>query len=93
MTRGFAAREVVLGVGGLVAATRSSSADHVQEWAGLGALTDAGDLLAALNGILRREPSAGLSASLAAVGLGAELWAYRAAETAEREAAKQVREP
>jgi hypothetical protein len=78
MTRSFAVREVVLGVGGLLAATRGDiSPSAVRTWAGLGALTDAGDLAASLAGV-RRKPSARVPALVAAGGLMAELWAFAA---------------
>jgi hypothetical protein len=77
MTRSFAVREMVLGVGGLLAVFGAAmSPSGVRVWAGLGALTDAGDLAAALAGVRRREPSARVSALVAATGLGAELWAF-----------------
>src|SRR5437879_2969588 len=69
MTRSFAVRELVLGVGGLSALSPSSPSPALATWAGLGALTDAGDLGAAMASFRRREPSAGLSALVAAVGL------------------------
>jgi hypothetical protein len=78
LARSFAVREFVLGIGGLVAvAGEGASSDGVRMWAGLGALTDAGDLTAALLAARRREPSAGVSALVAATGLAAELWALR----------------
>jgi len=68
----------VLGVGGLVAVARAGTpSDGLRMWAGLGALTDAGDLTAAFLAIRRREPSAGVSALVAGSGLAAELWALR----------------
>ena len=76
MTRSFAVRELVLGVGGLLAATRADvSPSAIRTWAGLGALTDAGDLAASLAG-LGRERTAGAPALVAAGGLVAELWAF-----------------
>jgi hypothetical protein len=76
MTRSFAVREVVLGVGALMAVRQAeTSPSAVRTWAGLGALTDGGDLAASLAGVRRREPSARLSAVVAAVGLVTELWA------------------
>ncbi|HEY8763948.1 MAG TPA: hypothetical protein VIM18_07155, partial [Solirubrobacteraceae bacterium] len=49
MTRSFAVREVVLGVGGLVAVARAEHhPSDVRLWAGLGALTDGGDLCASV---------------------------------------------
>jgi len=84
MARSFAVREFVLGVGGLVAvASSGTSSDGLRTWAGLGALTDAGDLTAAFLAIKRREPSAGVSALVAASGLAAELWALRRARRAD----------
>ena len=76
-TRSFAVREAVLGVGGLLAATRADiSPSAVRMWAGLGALTDAGDLAASLAGA--GETSARVPALVAASGLLAELWAFSA---------------
>jgi hypothetical protein len=79
MTRSFAVREAVLGIGALIsvvdADTRSSL---VRTWAALGALTDAGDVAAGMVAMRRGEPSAGASVVLAAAGLGAELWAFTA---------------
>src|ERR1700730_6450583 len=73
MTRSFAVREVVLGVGGLLAATKAdASPSAVRIWACLAALTDAGDLAASLAGV-RRGPSARVPALVAAAGLLAEL--------------------
>jgi hypothetical protein len=79
MTRSFAVREAVLGVGGLLAAARGDrSPSAIRMWAGLGALTDASDLAASLIAG-RREPSARIPALVAAGGLLAELWAFAAA--------------
>jgi hypothetical protein len=76
MTRSFAVREAVLGVGGLVAAARpQTSPAAVRAWAGLGALTDAGDLAASLAGGPSERSAVG-PALLAAGGLAAELWAF-----------------
>src|SRR5271165_4253719 len=75
-TRSFAIREAVLGVGGLLAATRADvSPSAIRTWAGLGALTDAGDLAASLSG-LRRGQSGRAPALVAAGGLLAELSAF-----------------
>ena len=53
MTRSFAVREAVLGVGGLLAVSRAdASLSAVRTWAGLGALTDAGDLAASVTGLV-----------------------------------------
>lgn len=80
MTHSFAAREVVLGLGGLLAVVGSgANPSAVRTWAGLGTLTDAGDLAAAIGGVRRGEPSAGISALIAATGLAVELWAFRSA--------------
>jgi hypothetical protein len=77
MTRSFAVREAVLGVGGLLAvASAGASPASVRMWAGLGALIDGGDLVASLAGVRRRDPSARVPALVAAAGLGAELWAF-----------------
>jgi hypothetical protein len=76
MTRSFAVRELVLGVGGLLATTRADApSSAVQMWAGLGALTDVGDLTVALVGLQRGEQAGRTSALVAAGGLLAELWA------------------
>ena len=78
MTRSFAVREITLGVGGLIATGRkSASPSPVRLWAGLGVLTDAGDLAAALAEVRRGEPAA-VAALLAAGGLLTEGWALRA---------------
>jgi hypothetical protein len=78
MTQSFAVREMVLGIGGLVATTRAdASPSAVRMWAGLGALTDSGDLATALAAVQRGEQAA-IPALLAAGGLVAELWALRA---------------
>jgi hypothetical protein len=80
MTRSFAVREVVLGVGGLLAVARADSrASDIRLWAGLGALTDGGDLCASLAGLRRQPSSARVPALVAAAGLVCELWAFRAA--------------
>jgi hypothetical protein len=79
MTRSFAVREVVLGVGGLVAvASTDRHPSAVRSWAGVGALTDAGDLAAALAGGPRRNHATRIPALVAAMGLAAELWAFAA---------------
>ena len=73
MTRSFAVREVTLGVGGLLATVGAGSSPRtVRMWAGLGALTDGGDLAASLAGVRRDEPSAWVPALVAAAGLVAE---------------------
>jgi hypothetical protein len=78
MTQSFAVREMVLGIGGLVATTRAdASPSAVRMWAGLGALTDGGDLATALAGVQRGDQAA-IPALVAAGGLVAELWAFRA---------------
>jgi hypothetical protein len=85
MTRSFAVRETVLGVGGLLAAAAARRhPSGVPLWAGLGALTDAGDLWAALAGLPDAGASAGVPALVAALGLAAELWAFRRASKAAR---------
>jgi len=79
MTRSFAVRELVLGVGGLLAVTRAQChPTDVRVWAGLGALTDGGDLCAAVAG-LRDGRRTAAPAVVAALGLVCESWAYRAA--------------
>ena len=80
MTRSFAVREAVLGAGGLLAVSRAdASLSAVRTWAGLGALTDAGDLAASVTAVRRGDTSARLPALVAATGLVTELWALRAA--------------
>ena len=71
MTRYFAVRETVLGVGGLLAVLGGSPA-AVRRWAGLGALTDVGDLAASLADLHRREKGALAQSLLAAAGLAVE---------------------
>jgi hypothetical protein len=79
MTRSFAVREAVLGVGGLLAVARTDDRHSaVRTWAGLGALTDIGDLAASLASARRREESARVPALVAATGLLVELWAFSA---------------
>ena len=80
MTRSFAVRELVLGVGGLLAVARAERhpAD-VRVWAGLGALTDGGDLCASIAGIRGDGSPSAVPALVAATGLLCEWWAYRAA--------------
>jgi len=81
MTRSFAVREAVLGVGGLLAvAGTDESLSAVRTWAGLGALTDIGDLGASLVSSTRaRDRSGYVPALVAAAGLLFELWAFTAA--------------
>jgi hypothetical protein len=80
MTRSFAVRELVLGVGGLLAVARADSRpSDVRLWAGLGALTDGGDLCASLAGVRRDVWSNRVPVLVAAAGLVCELWAFRAA--------------
>jgi hypothetical protein len=77
MTRSFAVREVTLGVGGLLAtAGADASPASVRTWAGLGALTDGGDLAVSLAGVRRNDPSAWVPALVATAGLVAEGWAF-----------------
>ncbi len=65
-------REIVLGLGGLLAVARAdTSPAALRTWARLGALTDAGDLAAGQGA----EPAAGVSALIAATGLALEGWA------------------
>jgi hypothetical protein len=78
ITRSFAVRELVIGIGGL-RASHAGAAD----WARLGALVDAGDAAAATAAVARRVPL-GIPALLTALGgLAVEAWAARqlAAET------------
>jgi hypothetical protein len=79
MTRSFAVREVVLGVGGVLAVKGTDiSPAAVRAWAGLGALTDAGDLVVSLAAGRRDRQSTRVQALVAAAGLAAELWAFSA---------------
>ena len=79
MTRSFAVREVVLGVGGLLAVKGAATCPSaVRAWAGLGALTDAGDLVASLAAGRRETQSTYAQGLVAAAGLAAELWAFSA---------------
>jgi hypothetical protein len=73
ITRSFGVREAVLGAGSLLAAG-SDSPSAVMTWAALGALTDAGDLVAAL-GSRRGRNRAQVARILAATGLAIEGWA------------------
>lgn len=83
MTRSFAVREVVLGVGGLYAVARADGpSSNVRLWAGLGALTDGGDLCVSLAGVRRGSSSARVPALVAATGLLSELWAFGASAPA-----------
>ncbi len=80
MTRSFAVREAVLGVGGLIAVARAAiRPSDLRWWAGLGALTDGGDLWASLADLKQEQSSARVPALVAAAGLACELWAFRAA--------------
>jgi hypothetical protein len=80
MVRSFAVREVVLGVGGLLAVARAErDPAGLRRWAGLGALTDTGDLGATLAGARGDVSGARFPALVAAAGLACELWAFRAA--------------
>jgi hypothetical protein len=80
MTRSFAIRELVLGVGGLVAIARADSRQtSLRLWAGLGALTDGGDLCASLAALRSDASATRVPTMVAAVGLLGELWAFRAA--------------
>lgn len=79
MTRSFAVRETVLGVGGMLAvARRDDSLSAVRTWAGLGALTDIGDLGASLVGNNEDTQPVLVPALMAATGLLVELWAFAA---------------
>ncbi|MBV8160175.1 MAG: hypothetical protein JO265_04560 [Acidimicrobiia bacterium] len=79
ITQSFAVRELVLGVGALHALSAANgSLSAARTWAGLGALTDSGDLAAALATVRRGDRSAILPAGIAAVGLVAEAWAFSA---------------
>jgi hypothetical protein len=80
ITRSFAVREVALGVGGLLAMAKADSCpSDVRLWAGLGALTDGGDLCASLASIRTETSSTRVPALVAAAGLLCELWAFRTA--------------
>jgi hypothetical protein len=70
MTRSFAVRELVIGVGGL----RAARTDDALTWAGLGVLTDALDCVAATVALRNRAPYAGATLALAAAGLVAEAY-------------------
>jgi hypothetical protein len=84
MTRSFAVREAVIGVGGLLAVRRAESfPSAVRTWAGLGALTDVGDLAASVTAVRSGNASARLPALVAAAGLAVELCALRMAAHAE----------
>jgi hypothetical protein len=75
----------VLGAGGVLAASgANASSSAVQTWAGLGALTDAGDLAASVIAARRGDSSARVPALVAAAGLTTELWALRTAAIARR---------
>jgi hypothetical protein len=79
MTRSFAVREAVLGVGGLLAvAGRDDSLAALRTWAALGALTDIGDLGGSLAGAKESEQSVPVPALVATTGLLLELWALAA---------------
>ncbi len=81
MTRSFAVREAVLGVGGLVAVARQGeSLPAIRTWAGLGALTDFGDLVASLIEAKKSDTSVRVPALVAAAGFLGELWALTAAD-------------
>lgn len=87
MTRSFAVREAVLGIGALLSvADADTASSRVRTWAALGALTDAGDVAASMVALRRGEPSAGASVVVAAAGLGAELWACRGSGSRRRRA-------
>ena len=72
MTRGFAVRELVLGIGGVTGGARGAS-----EWARLGALVDLGDAASAAIAVRRQVPRAALALLAALGGLAAETWAFR----------------
>ncbi len=79
MTRSFAVREAVLGVGGLLAVARQGDClPAIRTWAGLGALTDLGDLVASLAEGKGGDTSVRVPALVAAAGLCGELWALTA---------------
>ena len=70
MTRSFAVREAVLGLGGLKAGPH-----QLRDWALAGALVDTGDVIASAVAVRRRTPMAVPALLMAAMGLGLELWA------------------
>ena len=72
MTRGFAVRELVLGIGGVIGAARNAS-----DWARLGALVDMGDAASAAIAVRRRVPMAAPALLAAVGGLAVETWALR----------------
>jgi hypothetical protein len=76
MTRSFAIREVVLGVGGLLCVARDDGPSALRTWAALGVLTDIGDLTASVASARGGHRSARLAAVAAAMGLVAEGWAF-----------------
>lgn len=71
MTRSFAVRELVIGVGGL----RSAHTDQERTWARLGVLTDALDCVAATVAVRNQVPHAGATLAMAAAGLAFEAYA------------------
>lgn len=71
MTRSFAVRELVIGVGGL----RSVGTDQERTWAGLGVLTDALDCVTASAAVRQRLPYSGATLAMAAAALVAEAYA------------------
>ena len=72
MIRSFAGREMALGVGGCLALRGSAPVSTLSMWAGLGAMTDAADLIAAIANLRRGDRSARAAALLAAIGLVSE---------------------
>jgi len=77
MTRSFAVREVVLGVGGLLCVAKNGDGrSTIRTWAALGALTDLGDLAASVASARGGQRSARLAMVAAATGLVAEGWAF-----------------
>jgi hypothetical protein len=72
MTRSFAVRELVLGIGGVTGARSAPTL-----WAGLGALVDGGDAVSAAIAVKRKVPQARLALLTAVGGLAAETWALR----------------
>ncbi len=72
MTRSFAVRDLVLGVGGVTDAARAASV-----WARLGVLVDAGDAASAAIAVRRKVPLATWALLAAVGGLAAETWALR----------------
>jgi hypothetical protein len=72
MSRGFAVRELVLGIGAVMGGARGAS-----DWARLGALVDLGDAASAAIAVRHRVPMAAPALLAALGGLAVETWAFR----------------